>query len=240
MQFFTYETQLPAGVGFTLFGAAHIAWLIGIFLAVLIGTVWFLQQPAYRQRQCSVGVAVVLCLMILLEKMILAATGHLSVYSLPLHLCELSPFLYLLFTWRQWDWLGQVIYTLCLPGGVAALLFPDWTVYPQWNFMNLSSFLVHGLLVLFPILQLVSRTIHPRLQAIWKVWLFLAVVAPPIWHINRTFGTNYFFMNAGSPQSPLALLLAWTGPAWYLPAYLLLVTAVMVLLLLPWTGRKER
>ena len=52
------------------------------------------------------------------------------------------------------------LYTLCLPGAAAALLFPEWSAYPQWNFMNLNSFLVHGLLILFPILQLVEHTIR--------------------------------------------------------------------------------
>ena len=180
-----------------------------------------------------------LCLLIAVEKAVLALTGHLTVYSLPLHLCELAPFLYLLFSWRSWNWLGQVLYTLCLPGAAAALVFPDWTVYPQWSLMNINSFLVHGLLILFPVLQLAAGTIRPRLSAIWKPLLFLAVVTPPIWLFNRTWGTNYFFLNTASPNSPLALLLEVTGPAWYLPAYALLAVAVMVVLLLPWHWRRE-
>lgn len=124
--------------------------------------------------------------------------------------------MYLLFSWRSWNWLGQVLYTLCLPGAAAALVFPDWTVYPQWSLMNINSFLVHGLLILFPVLQLAAGTIRPRLSAIWKPLLFLAVVTPPIWLFNRTWGTNYFFLNTASPNSPLALLLEVTGPAWYL------------------------
>ena len=177
--------------------------------------------------------------MIVVEKVVLALTGHLNVYSLPFHLCELAPLLYLLFAWRHWDWLGQVLYTLCLPGAAAALLFPDWSAYPQWNFMNLNSFLVHGLLILFPILQLVEHTIRPRLGALWKVWLFLAVLVPPMWLFNHAFGTNYLFLNAASPNSPLTWILGFTGPAWYLLGYALLGLAVMVVMLLPWVGRKE-
>ena len=177
--------------------------------------------------------------MIVVEKVVLALTGHLNVYSLPFHLCELAPLLYLLFAWRHWDWLGQVIYTLCLPGAAAALLFPDWSAYPQWNFMNLNSFLVHGLLILFPILQLVEHTIRPRLGALWKVWLFLAVLVPPMWLFNHTFGTNYLFLNAASPHSPLAWILTLTGETWYLPGYALFGLAVMVVMLLPWAGRKQ-
>ena len=41
MRFFTYETQLPKDVGFSLFGSVHLAWLVGIsaftILAALLG-----------------------------------------------------------------------------------------------------------------------------------------------------------------------------------------------------------
>lgn len=239
MRFFTYETQLPKDVGFSFFGSVHLAWLAGILAFTAIVALWFSQRPAYRQRRISWAVAWLLCAMIVVEKVVLALTGHLNVYSLPFHLCELAPLLYLLFAWRHWDWLGQVIYALCLPGAAAALLFPDWSAYPQWNFMNLNSFLVHGLLILFPILQLVEHTIRPRLGALWKVWLFLAVLVPPMWLFNRAFGTNYLFLNAASPNSPLTWILGFTGPAWYLLGYALLGLAVMVVMLLPWVGRKE-
>ena len=65
-------------------------------------------------------------------------------------------------------------------------------------------------------------------------WLFAAVFV-----LALTWGTNYFFLNTASPNSPLALLLEVTGPAWYLPAYALLAVAVMVVLLLPWHWRRE-
>ena len=239
MRFFTYETQLPKDVGFSLFGSVHLAWLAGILAFTILAALWFSQRSAYRQRRISWAAAWLLCAMIVVEKVVLALTGHLNVYSLPFHLCELAPLLYLFFAWRHWDWLGQVIYALCLPGAAAALLFPDWSAYPQWSFMNINSFLVHGLLVLFPILQLVEHTIRPRLGALWKVWLFLAVLVPPMWLFNRTFGTNYLFLNAASPNSPLAWILDFTGPAWYLLGYALLGLAVMVIMLLPWAGRKE-
>ena len=101
VHFFTYESELPAGAGFSLFGTAHLCWMGGIVLAVIVLTALFLQQPEYRQRTYSRRLAVLLCLLIAVEKAVLALTGHLTVYSLPLHLCELAPFLYLLFSWRS-------------------------------------------------------------------------------------------------------------------------------------------
>lgn len=239
MNFFTYETDLPKNVGFSLFGTAHLCWLAGIVLSVILLTVVFVNQPAYQQKRYSRILALIMCLLMAEEKAGLALMGDLTVESLPLHLCGMAPLLYLLFSWSDWDWLGQVIYTLCLPGALAALVFPDWTAYPMWSFMNLNGFLIHGLLVLFPILQLSTRAIQPRLPAIWKTLLFLAVVVPPIWWFNHVHGTNYFFVNTAAPHSPLSALLALTGPTWYLPAYALVAVILMVLLLLPWPRHRE-
>lgn len=239
MNFFTYETDLPKNVGFSIFGTAHLCWLGGIVLGVILLTAVLVHQPAYQQKRYSRILTLILCLLMVEEKIGLALMGHLTVESLPLHLCGLAPFLYLLFSWWDWDWLGQVIYTLCLPGALAALLFPDWTVYPQWSFMNLNGFVIHGLLIQFPILQLATRTIRPRLSAIWKPLVFLVVVVPPIWWFNRVYGTNYFFVNTASPHSPLSALLSLTGPTWYLPAYALMAVIIMILLLLPWPRHKE-
>lgn len=48
MRFFTYETQLPDDVGFSLFGSVHLAWLAGILAFTAIAALWFSQRPAYR------------------------------------------------------------------------------------------------------------------------------------------------------------------------------------------------
>ena len=60
---------------------------------------------------------------------VLALIGKMSLYQLPLHLCSMAGFLCCLHAFFKWDWLGQVLYTLCLPGTVLALLFPDWVRY---------------------------------------------------------------------------------------------------------------
>ena len=60
-----------------------------------------------------------------------------------------------------------------------------------------------------------------------------------MWLFNHTFGTNYLFLNAASPHSPLAWILTLTGETWYLPGYALFGLAVMVVMLLPWAGNND-
>ena len=92
MRFFTYETQLPQDVGFSLFGSVHLAWLVGISAFTILAALWFSQRPAYRQRRISWAVAWLLCAMIVVEKVVLALTCRFLSYIYALLFRSLSLF----------------------------------------------------------------------------------------------------------------------------------------------------
>ncbi|MCD8068784.1 MAG: YwaF family protein, partial [Lachnospiraceae bacterium] len=126
---------------------------------------------------------------------------------------------------------------LGIAGAALALLFPDWNMYPHWNYMNLTGFSIHTGLILFGVWQLLDGAVKPRMKAMWKPVAFLMVVVPPIYLIDRWLGTNYFFLMEGSLGSPLQLLQERLG-IWYIPAYAALALAVITIEYLPWRGKR--
>lgn len=237
MYFFTYETDLPNGVGFSHFSPTHLTWLAIIAVCIALLLKWFSGKREETQRRFSKALAWSMCGTLAAEHLILLVTGHQTIYQLPLHLCTLMPVVCLIFSYTHWDWAGQTIYSLGIIGAALALLFPDWNRYPQWNYMNLTGFAVHGGLILYGVWQLAGKTVRPRITAMWKPVLFLAVVVPPIYLFDRFFGTNYFFLMNGSPGSPLQILAEQFGAA-YIPAYSVLVLAVITIEYLPWLGKR--
>ncbi|MBR6352353.1 MAG: YwaF family protein, partial [Firmicutes bacterium] len=132
--------------------------------------------------------------------------------------------------YRDADWLGQTLYALCLPGTVAALVFPDWTYYPPIHFITIEGFLFHFGVVAYVVFQLISGRIRPSLRVLWKVLVFLAVAVPPIYFFNKHFHTNYFFVNVPSPGSPLEWFMqAFGDPGWLL-GYAALVLVIMLMM----------
>ncbi|MCD7843063.1 MAG: TIGR02206 family membrane protein [Clostridiales bacterium] len=236
MYFFTYETDLPDGMGFSHFSLTHLIWLATIAVCITLLSKWFSRKREETQRNLSKALAWSMCGILAAEHMILLVTGHQTIYQLPLHLCTLMPVVCLIFSYTHWDWAGQTIYSLGIVGAALALLFPDWNRYPQWNYMNLTGFAVHSGLILYGVWQLAGKTIRPRITAMWKPVLFLAAVVPPIYLFDRFFGTNYFFLMRGSSGSPLQILAERFGAA-YIPAYAVLVLAVMTVEYLPWLGK---
>jgi uncharacterized membrane protein YwaF len=116
-----------------------------------------------------------------------------------------------------------------MPASIAALLFADWTIfYPALNFMNLYSYIWHGLLVLYPVLLRRTGQITLNIRHMHWVILFLCLVVPPIYIFDKIFGCNYFFVNWPVPGSPLQWLAGYMGNPGYLIGYAILTILVML------------
>ena len=162
--------------------------------------------------------------------------GAFSVGYLPLHLCSLAMFVCLYYGAHPWSKnCGQILYSVCFPGAMCALLFPDWTMFPILHFQSIHSFVYHTLLVQVSLAPVVTGRIRPGLRQVWKSMAFLVAVAIPVGVLNRLLHTNYMFLGHPSAGSPLELLGNIPGRYGYLAGYFLLVLAVEIAMNLPWS-----
>ena len=240
--FFRYQTELPQGVGFALFGPKHLAVLAGMALVIIgVSALYGRTSPAKRAA-CRRRFAWFLLALEAGKDVWLATKGHFDNTYLPLHLCGLAIFVSLADAYFPSRTTHALLYFLCMPGALAALLFPNWTQYPVWNIQSQQSFWMHGLLMAYPIMQLAAHEWRPALRDTWRCLVFLLIVVPPIYLLNRVWNTNYMFVNVPSPGSPLVLFAKWFGNPGYLAAYLALLLAAWLLLDLPWalSARRHR
>lgn len=232
--FFMYETELPPNVGFSLYSLPHLSALAIIILLCIICS-----KHSFPRLPRILGL--VILLMEILRTIVYHYMGHMTIYELPLHLCGMAVFLCAIHSMWKPDWLGQVLYSLCLPGAWAALLFPDWVMYPFFSFISLHSFIAHGLIVLYITMQTASGDIQPRLSAVWKPVLFLCVTVPPVMWFDHRFHANYMFLQLPSAGSPLVVLsdLAGGNVVGYLVLFAVTIFCVMVLMDLPFALRRR-
>lgn len=240
--FWTYETELPSGVGFSHFGAEHWSWLFLLAAAAFAGGIVFVGAKQLTQLHIQVGLSAAMLLVELIQDGYLALTGYLTIYQLPLHLCGLSLFLTAARNYMELvlykkknaalqnavDYLSDVQYALCLPGALSALLFPDWVCYPAISFMAIVGFVNHGLLVASGCYLLLEKTFSVNICHIWKPITFLCLLIPIMYAFDTAYGLNYMFLLRGSPGSPLV----WIQQEWggyYLVGYGLMVAMVMII-----------
>ena len=242
---FTPENRLPAGAGFSLFGPEHLA-VLAVLTVLSFAVVLYGCKTAPARREWLLRfLAGAMVAMEVAKDVALGTIGAFSVGYLPLHLCSLAMFICLFFAWHPASLgAGQLVWGVCFSGGLAALIFPDWTNMPFFHFQSLHSFLYHAMLVQFSLICVISGMARPRVKQVWRALLFLAAAAAVIYPINLLLHTNYMFINRPLPGTPLALCARLPGRVGYLTGCALLASAVLVLLDLPFSlwqaGRSRR
>lgn len=229
-EFFTYETTLPRGIGFGMFRVGHFIWLAAIFAGIDLVMRWYRRADKRTQRKIEIVTAASMSVWIVLRAIYIAVLHENFLYELPLHLCSMAGILCGIHCITQWEWLGQVLYSLCLPGAILALLFPNWNFYPAIHFLTMEAFLFHMGIVLYVCMMLQSHGIVPDIRKLWKVIVFMIVVVVPIYFFDKRFNVNYMFVNRPSAGSPLVWLAGWMGDPGYLVGYAILMILCVVLM----------
>lgn len=128
-----------------------------------------------------------------------------------------------------------------IPGAALALLFPNWTSLPVWNFFHIHSFVIHILLVLYPLLLVVTGQVSAQLMAALKSVALLVAMAIPVYFLNLLCSTNFMFLMEPDSGNPLEMFEKMLGShLWGFPILLPVVILVMHIPLLIFQKRKLR
>lgn len=232
MEYFldTVETVVP-GVGFSLFDLLHIAWLLLFGVVTLANCLWYRKLAEKGRALWKKAVAILLLLDEIYKVIMLIIGGRYIAKYLPLHLCSINIFVIALHAWKPFKALNSFLYTVCIPGAIAALLFPSWTSLPLQNFMHIHSFTVHILLAMYPIVLTAGGDIKPRAKQIPACLLFLFLLAIPIVGVNLLLDTNFMFLMYPEEGNPLN----WFAQAWgsHLYGFPVLITAILIVMYVP-------
>jgi hypothetical integral membrane protein (TIGR02206 family) len=233
-QFLTYRTALPDETVWTHFGAVHLCYLIGFALATVVLVLIYRRATDELRGRIRLAYACIVVGLEVIKQLLCLFTGVYEPGLLPFHLCGITIILIAIHTLRPNRWTAELLYSLSLPGAIAALLFADWNVYPLFNFFCQQSFFIHFFEFSYPILLIASGELRPRFTRLWRSVVFLLVTVPPLYFFNHAFSTNFFFINEAAADSPLSFLQSALGNPGYLFGFVALLFAVWLVLYLPW------
>ena len=194
---------IEAGVGFKMFDGCHLAWLGGIALFLLAMCLLYRRLWLKGRRIMRYVIAGAVLADEALKMAVLFIGGNFTVNYLPLHLCSINLFLIAWHALRPSRVLDNYLYAVCVPGALAALLFPSWTALPPSSLMHIHSFTFHALLVCYPLMLLLAGEIQPRLSTVPRVLLLLGSLGCIAAIANRLLGTNFMFLSYASKSNPL-------------------------------------
>lgn len=236
-KFFDVSLALSAESGFARFGAGHIIWL-GALIAFCALTAFIYRRasPTARRwlRLAVSGAAVIIEVW---RGALFFFAGEYTLGRLPLHLCTMAVYLSFFHALRGGGFIAQLLYAFAMPGALAALICPDWSVYPMRSFLAASSFMLHILLVSYPLMLVFARELTPDIRQGAKMLGALLSVAVPVFFFDRLTDTNYMFLNYPAPASPLEWF-AFLGRPWYILGYIPLLFTVWGIIYLPFIKRR--
>lgn len=201
--FFKTMESIPEGVGFPIFGVVHWMWLSIFIVVTVFCCLWYPKlQPEGKERWKTWVVVLLVADELFKLSVLLIAKGYLWGY-LPLHLCSINLFLILWYRFRPSALLGNFLYAVCIPGALAALLFPAWSSLPLANALHIHSFTAHILLALYPVVLTAAGEIQPDIRKLPLCVLLLLVLAALVYGVNRLLNTNFMFLMYAPFGNPL-------------------------------------
>lgn len=239
--FYTDPEVVPEGGFWSAYGHVHLIWLGAIALVGFIAIKAFVGATKEKQDKALKGLALWILFQEITKNHLHLYAGTATVDLLPLHICGISIFFSLWYAFKPGKLNGAYIYGVSLPGALAALTFPDWMDYPLYHFSSINSFSIHGELVIFALMALISGRLKPDIRQVPKMAIIMYILAIPIYFLNKVWGTNFMFINYPSPGSPLVPLYDIFGDGYVIAAAVLLVV-VWYILFLPWylAERKQK
>jgi len=232
--FFVPQNQsTPAGTGFGMFSPIHLGVLALIGVGVVALAIGYRRSDLERRRRIRLVMGWTVLLLEVLRQTSYLVNGWYTPDILPLHLCAFATYAVFIDALRPNRWTGDFLYAMGWWGALAANLFPDWATRPIFNIFTWQSFSIHGLIFGYLVMRLVGGDLVPDVRNLWRVVVIAAVGCLIGFSANQAFGTNFWFLNAGAPGSPLEPIQAFAG-AFYVPVLLGLVALLWTLLYLPW------
>lgn len=237
MYFWYTEEIIPPGQGFSHFGILHLC-VLGILIGVcILGTLLYRRLDSRGRDVFRKTVALMMMVDELFKDISLIVLGLWTPEYLPLHLCNINLFVTTFHAFKPTKPVGLYLYTVCIPGALAAMLFPSWTVLPAWNFMFLHSTIAHILLVLYPVALTVAGDIKPQPKELPKSLLILLGLAALAFVVNIILNTNFFFLDHADPGNPLYYFQQAFGS--HLIGFPVIISGILLVMHGPWILAKK-
>ena len=228
---------IPEGIGFAHYGTLHLCWLAAFVAVAVLNCILYRRLNEKGRKIWRIVVASLLVLDEIYKQIPLFVNGLFTLEYLPFHLCSINIFVIVFHALKPTKYVGNYLYTVCIPGAMAALLFPTWNALPGANYMLIHSFTVHILLALYPIVLTVTGEIKPELKELPKALLLLMGLAVFALICNLLMDANFMFLMYADPGNPLYLFKELWGS--HLLGFPVIIAGVLLVMHTPWVIVKK-
>ncbi len=231
--------ETPASSALGLFSPIHLGVIALLAVGVFVLVMRYRAADDVARRRIRLTVATAVLLLEVLRQLAYVVIGEYTPEILPLHICGMSAFIVMIDATVANRWTGDFLYVLGWWGALAAVLFPEWAHRPILNIYTWQSFAVHSLIFGYALMLLVGGDLVPKVANLARVATVITALATVAALANWVWGTNFWFLNVGSPGSPLEPIQSMAGGA-YIPVLIVLFALLTTVLYWPWHVKARR
>ena len=238
--FFVSHEKIPEGLGFQAYDLTHILWLLAGLVFCIAACVIYRKLSIDNRKLALRILGIYIFAQEMVKNLILIIIGDFGWGYLPFHLCGINILLILFDVFKQTKVVRSFLYYFAIPGAMLALLFPNWTEMPVWNFFHIHSFTIHTLLVVYPMLLVTTGQADTDLRSALRGVALLVAMAIPVYGLNLLWDTNFMFLMQPDSGNPLEMFETLLGShLWGFPILLPVVILVMYIPARIFTRRKN-
>jgi hypothetical integral membrane protein (TIGR02206 family) len=235
-----FTQRAPASTLWTPWDAMQIAYLVLGVIATVLALRWMTHVPPERQQRLAIilGALAFSTDIIPIGLQCITDTGERWIDHLPLHLCSSACILIPIGLVTRNKWLLNYAYGLCLPGALAALIFPG-EVYGR-----LSAYSVHFFLYMFSHVLIIITCLAPiafgYFRPQWRYYLSSVGIGAALmgiaYPVNKLLGSNYFFVNWPEKGTILESFANVAGRSMYIPVLVAVAAIVIAITFAIWSA----
>ena len=241
--FWTFESDLPIGMGVGTFSLAHNVVLILSAIMISLIIHHYRKQDDFERKSIKMTLSALLIMLYFSRWFWCALFGNFSYFMnmlLPLHLCSASAIVGSAAGFSNNRLLKEFSYGIGLPSGIAAMANPNLGPYPLFSFCFIEYTLTHTLLILLALLFVFGDGFHPDFRSLaHSIWLTAPFIVTALL-VNNLIESNYMFLNRVEKGTVLVLFDSWLGTPGYLIAVLGSIFIVWAILYAPWEISRRR
>lgn len=241
--FWTFESDLPSGMGVETFSSTHIIVLILSVIIIYFIIQLYHKQAVFGRRNIKMTIVALLIMLYFSRWIWCAFFGDFSFFlnlMLPLHICSVSAIMGTAAVFSNNRLFQEFMYGISLPGGLVAMANPNLGPYPLLSFNFVEYTLTHLLLILLPLLFVFGDSLNPDIKSLpHSIYLAAPFIGIAFW-VNQTIGSNYMFLNQIETGTILVLFDKWLGTPGYLIAVLGSIVIVWAVLYAPYEISRRR
>ncbi|MDR1431726.1 MAG: TIGR02206 family membrane protein [Propionibacteriaceae bacterium] len=217
-----FTRDIPPEMRLAAFSGPHLAWVAGCGIVLALAC-WRLARIAKADSERAWRIVFKLSIAALggyiVPVVIMCSFDSQSKWldNLPLHVCSAAAFMLPFAIWKRSPVLLSLVYGLCLPAAIVAILTPE-AFYQEFSYLGFYYLLFnisHSLIALVGLGIVVSGGFQPRWRNYPAVIAITAALMALDYPVNKALGTNYMFVNWPEPGTILELFAEIAGNPGY-------------------------